>query len=352
MSISQEAFMKSQRTSYLFAIALCTLALSACAEFKSSKRLDMASFGENTSAMVSDIKKGLAIKRPILTQSYLQGELLNQYQKQRDDVGRVLGGIVMYSTQVVNLSRSMLPEKEQAKELARYIQKLASPVIESKDPDIRISRANFDQMIATVSSQETLLKALEVAQPFVVAVDTFIGNSLETMGDLANQIAREAAANAYLHSADVLENKNNLEALQTKSIRSFSILNGVKAGEPEALAVLLKSDPALRKYVKEGVKVSSQNLDDMERELMARLQNTHLLLEQIKPRVDSYHAEILELEDMLQAVQESLRKMRIAVILWSRSHANLAAGVSVPPEIDIGGMLTGATSSAVKKVVP
>ncbi len=333
-------------------VTFCTLIFSGCTQFQSSKRLDMNAFGENTSAMVSDMKNRLAITRPILTQRYFPVESTSQYEKQKHDVVKVLGGIVLYSTQVVNLSRSRLSEKEQAAELGNYIARLATPVIDEKDPDIHISKENFDEMVKTISSQDTLLKALESAQPFVVAVETYVSHSLENLNELVAQISEATATNIYLQSADVLESRNNLESLEVQSIRSFSILNSVKSGDPDALAVLFKSDPALKRIVKEGTKVNQQDMAAMEHELMTRLQNIHVLLEHIKPQIDDYHAEITELDDIVQQVEGGIRKMRITVTLWSRSHSSLATGVAVPPEIDLAGMLTGATSSVVSKVVP
>ena len=329
-------------------VALCILALTGCSSFRSSNRLDMGPFGENTTAMVSDIKKGLTLQRPILVKSYLQGEALNQLVKQKNDVGQILSGIVLYSSQVVNLSRSKLPEQDKAKELGRYITKLATPLIENKDPDIRVSKEKFETMVNTISSQESLLKALGAAQPMVEAVDSYVASALENMNNLTAQVAAETAPRIDQHSAEVLENRDKLQALQVRSIRSFSLLNSQRAGDAGALDALLLNDPALRKYVKEGTKVSSQDLDAMEHELMARLLNNQILLDQLKPRIDAYHAETRELDDLVKSVEDSIRKMRIAVILWSRSHANLAAGITVPPEIDLAGMLTG----AVKKAVP
>ena len=72
----------------------------------------------------------------------------------------------------------------------------------------------------------------------------------------------------------------------------------------------------------------------------------------LQPRFNEYHAEMRELDDLMFSLEESCRKMRVSVILWARSHANLAAGIAVPPQIDVAGMLTGAASNAAKKVVP
>ena len=329
-------------------IVMCVVVLTGCSSFRSSNRLDLGPFGENTTAMVGEIKKGLTLQRSILAKPYLQGETLSQMKKQKDDIGQILGGIVLYSTQIVNLSRSTLTDQEKAVALGQYVTKLATPLIENKDPDIRVSLEKFETIVNTIKSRETFLNALGAAQPLVDAVDNYVGSALESMSIMADQVAAEAAARIDQHSAEVLENRGRLQALQVRSIRSFALLNELRAGDSGALDALLLNDPDLRKYVKQGTKVSSQNLDAMEHELMTRLQNNQILLDQLKPRIEQYHAETRELDDLMRSVENSIRKMRIAVILWSRSHANLAAGVTVPPEIDLGAMLTG----TVKKIVP
>ena len=344
--------MRPDNRSSALIVSLCLLVLSGCAEFRSSKRLDMGPFGENTSAMVASIKQGLTIKRPVLTQAYLQGDSVDEYIKQKNEIGRILSGIVLYSTQVVTLSRSALTGKEQASELAKFVTRLGNPVIEKKDPDIRITQEKFDSMVKYIGAQETLLDALGAAQPLVDAVDTYVGNALNNMNGLVGRIAAETANRIYLNSAEVLGNRDVLEAQQDQFAKNLTLLISYRSGDAEALNSVLKSDPTLRRYVNPGEKVSPQNLDAMEKDQMARLQEIHILLEQLKPRIDKFHAEILELDEMVRLVEENIRKMRIAVILWSRSHSNLAAGVAVPPQIDLAGMLSGATSKAVQSAVP
>ena len=335
----------------LVVIALSAMILAGCSGFRASRRLDMGPFGENTAVMVNDIKQGLIIKRPILTKPYLQGETLDQFKKQRIDTGRVLGGVVLYSTQIVSISRSKLTDPEKANKLGEYIAKLASPVVQAKDPDIRISQEKLDALVKAVESQQSFLDALGAAQPLVDAVDSYINSALQIMNELATRIVEEATLRIDQHSTEVLENKRNLEALQSQTLKSFYLLSQLRAGEAGALEGLMLNDPALKKYVK-GTTVSKEEADLMEKHLMNRFVNNQTMLDNLKPRIDEYHAEIRELDDLMLSFEESSRKMRISMILWARSHANLAAGIAVPPQIDVAGMLTGAASGAVNKVIP
>ena len=65
------------------ALALCSLILSGCSEFRASRRIDLAPFGENTSVMVDDLKAGLSIKRAILVKPYLKGDTVDLFIKRK-----------------------------------------------------------------------------------------------------------------------------------------------------------------------------------------------------------------------------------------------------------------------------
>ena len=339
------------RTAVVVAALFC-LVLTGCARFSASKKMDMGPFGENTTAMVNDIKQGFVFKKPILIKPYMYGAALEKTRKDRDDVRKVLGAVVLYSTQVVNLSRAKFTDQEKAKALGEYIQKLAGRLVEHRDPDIQYSQEKFDATIKTIVSEQTFLDALASAQPLVDAMEKYVSDTLEIMSEAINQFGDEVAVRIDKNSAEPLDSFSSLKAIQVRSIKSYSLLTSYRDGNADALDALVLNDPALRTYVKKGTALSPRELDTMEKELMLRLQNVQTMLDQLKPRIDVYYAEVQEMDDVLRTVQDAIRKMRVAVILWSRSHANLGAGIPVPPEIDLASMITGGAVGAAKKVVP
>ena len=329
-------------------IAICSLILAACSQFSSTRRLDMAPFGENTSVTLEELKEGLTIKRAVLTAPYLHGEAVEQLIKQKADIGTVLNVIVFYSTQLVNISRSQFTDQEKSKLLAEYITKLATPVVEARDPDIRVSKEKFDTMVHNIESQPNMLAALTAAQPLINAVEAYVNNTLDDMSDLAVQIVAETTSQIEQNFSEVIQNKKSLEAMQTRTIKSFYLLSKLRDGETDAQGELLANDPALIKYVKSGTTMKSQDIDQVEKEIMQRFNITQAMLDKLYPRLDEYHAQIREVDELMHSFEDNAKKLRMSVSLWSRSHANLAAGIEVPPAIDIGGMISGAT----KKVIP
>ena len=129
-------------TKGMIILLLAVLGLSTgCAALVRTKRLDMGPFGENTTTMVNDIQLGLLSKKPLYIKPYLQGPDVVEFQKRWLDLQKVLRGIVMYSTQVVSLSRSRLKGPERAAMLAQYVEALTAPLVEDKNADVPLTRA-------------------------------------------------------------------------------------------------------------------------------------------------------------------------------------------------------------------
>jgi len=65
-----------------------------------------------------------------------------------------------------------------------------------------------------------------------------------------------------------------------------------------------------------------------------------------------YEAQHVELDQLRNQAQEASRLGRITLIMWARSHRNLAAGVRVPAAIDVMGMVRNAAGHASGTIVP
>jgi len=73
-----------------------------------------------------------------------------------------------------------------------------------------------------------------------------------------------------------------------------------------------------------------------------------LIREQIMPQVERYLLEARERDELYNQHKETGKKLRLTTMLWARAHRNLAAGIPVPPEIDLYNVLMG----SVKKFSP
>ena len=58
------------------------------------------------------------------------------------------------------------------------------------------------------------------------------------------------------------------------------------------------------------------------------------------------------MEVLRTQADERARLGRAALFLWARSHRNLAAGIQVPPMIDVMGIMKSTVTTGVKGVIP
>ena len=135
-------------------------------------------------------------------------------------------------------------------------------------------------------------------------------------------------------------------------MQSFHLLYEYKLGTGSALDSLRLNDEALERYLGKGGKVASRDLDSAEHNLLTRLATIKELRDQIMPEIKFYLETKSVLDTRIATIQEMLKKARMAIIAWARSHRNLAAGIEVPPMFDIVGTAGKALSGAVGKIIP
>jgi hypothetical protein len=339
-------------TKCMIILLLAVLGLSTgCAKLVWTKRLDMGPFGENTTTMVNDIQLGLLNKKPLYIKPYLTGPDVVEFRTRWLDLQKVLRGIVFYSTQVVSLSRSSLKGPERAAMHAQYVEALTLPLIENKNSDAPLTRADLDAALGSIRSKETLIAALGAAQPMVDAVQNFSLTSFEKLHELAQRVLQETQVRIDMNSAVVLEHAARLKTLQSRSLTSYALLSECRMGDPKALDALLTNDPELKPYCKADHSFDARSLDSMEKVVVARLQTIALLSDQIRPQLEQYRSETRELDDLVRANDDTFRKARVTMQMWARSHGNLAAGIDVPPPIDMVDILSEAATGAAKKVL-
>jgi len=343
--------MALQRNTWWRVIALTLVVLNAgCSSFYGSRKLEVGPFAENVTALVGDAQSDLFDHRPFYMTRYLQNiPAADAYAQEWVGLRKVLRGVLLYSSQVVSIGQSPLEEGEKPKHLAHYINRYLVPPLESGDPERGSSRASLAAIAAQVDKQKNLLDALGAAQPMV---------------DRTNDVAEASIARLALHLTGVvqevtrrmderwIETRANLDAivsLEQRAIQSFVQLHDYRRGSDAALAKLRQEDPMLGAMLAGGTGTpTGAELDAVEKRLMERLKEIREIDEQLRPRIQLYLAEARERDELVNAHQTAGRKVRIAMLLWSRSHRNLASGVAVPPDIDVYKILSGAASKVVQ----
>jgi hypothetical protein len=196
------------------------------------------------------------------------------------------------------------------------------------------------------------MHALGAAQPVVSAALAY-GNSLfDTLDVEIDQAVADIDARIEQEFAPVKEQMASLTSLQLLGTRSYSLLSGYRYGNDAALDTLRSIDPQSAEAFPAGKRPTAASLDATEKRILSELETTIQLRSHLNEQFDTYKAEQQELDQLRIQAREASRLGRITLILWSRSHRNLAAGVHVPASINILGIASGAAAKVGGTLVP
>jgi hypothetical protein len=337
----------------LFVAVLAAGLLTGCATFKSSKRADLGPFSENTMQMAGELQK---FNRPPVWTHLKRYQTLPSVLAVQQSVGKVrilMRGVALYSSHIAALADSPLPMDRKVSEMARYMDENIRPQLGSEMmSDAHVTPGYMDTLVANMRHSANFLDALRAAQPLV--------NLTSAEGDLLfDQIdvgirAATADINAGIDAefGDLRNRVEELDALHVAGLRSYTLLENYRGGNAAALDSLRRADPALQGLLPPGKAPAAKDLDAAERYVIDRATTTRALRDQLEPQFALYKENQSELDALRAMADERARLGRAVLFLWARSHRNLSAGISVPPMIDVIGIMKTTASTGVKGVLP
>jgi hypothetical protein len=288
------------------------------------------------------------VRKPFYIKKYLEGPSRDEYEAEWNNMKKTMRGIVLYSSQVVNIAQSPMTERKKPNALAATLKEITAPVPDQRLADFRLTRQELNDLIRNVEIQDTMLAALSHAQILVDRIASYIDTSFERVEAALNKLVRDIDARMDATWGLNRENVEALYALQNLTFRSYALLYQYREGDPAGLDALRANDLALQAFLGKDRSVTEKELEATEAQIMARLKNLNSIREQIMPQVERYLLEARERDDLYYQHKETGRKLRLTTMLWARAHRNLAAGIPVPPEIDLYNVLLG----SVKKFSP
>lgn len=344
----------ARRFGGLILVTLVTLGpLVGCATFGGSRRIDLGPFSENTLGMIGQLQ---TFNRPTVWTHLEKYQALPSVVAAQQSVGRVrvlMRGVALYSAQVAALHDSPLSDDRKISELARYVEETIRPgLTTAAPPTLRLTQGYLDTLVSEIRRRKTFLKALGAAQPLVnltvTAGDMLFDDLDETIqaasGDLSDHIEAEFGS-LKLRVAELNE-------MHLASVRSYARLQRYRGGDQAALDSLRRDDPVVGQMVPSRRSPNSRDLEAADAYIINRSTNIKALRDQLEPEFVVYRQNRAEMEMLRTQADERARLGRAALFLWARSHRNLAAGIQVPPLIDVLGIMKSTVGTGVRGVVP
>lgn len=323
----------------LATVACAALILSGCSAFQGRRVTNLAPFAENTMGLVSGLR--LTSPQPAHIRSFLQdNEDVRAARELAQQIRSLLRGIIVYSMQVAAIDNSRFSEPEKSRELARYLDEVLRAAIRSQGVSIALTEAQLDSVLARVRAQDKYLAALGEANAIVTVV---VETADQVIGATESHVLTAAASVSAAIEADFAPyraNDEGLRALESRTMRTYVLLSRARLGDTTAVGELRATEPTLGP----AARVPPEELARLEQETIGRLEAIRTLREQLRPEVERYANRVQELDEMVTRSLVLTREARALIILWGRAHRNMAAGIALPPEIDVTGLLKGTIS--------
>jgi len=305
----------------------------AAATVTSTTRLNMEPFAEHLVKLVADIQFGLSGQKPVYTRQYLDGPEAAEYIESMAEFKRNMARIIAYSGRVISLARSNLDGPKRAKALADFVDVVRPLERGNSELKFAYTDEDIDKILEQIRQQPNLLAALQTAQPLVMGAARFLRDRVDEMKK--NRVKVELEIEKKIE-ADYLDVINYHETLKKRQRHNFNLINlmvaALEKGDPGAFEKAAAADAQLTDALKQG-KDFYRN-DHPINLLTKRLELIDKHKRFIAGDIDQFRKVLQELEALTDASDRALQKAKIAVLLWSKAHAQLAAGETDPAKYD------------------
>jgi len=307
----------------------------AAATVTSTTRLNMAPFAEHLVKLVGDIQFGLSGERPVYTRQYLDGPEAMAWIETMDQFKRNLARIIAYSGRVVSLANSRLDGPKRAKALADFVD-VVRP-LERGDSELKFkyNEEEIQKILENVRKQENLLAALSTAQPLVREAAVFLRMRVDEMKKNRLKVEKELEKHIEDDFKDVLVYSETLKRRQKHNFQLINLLVRYhEEGDKGALDQVAKIDWEAGEMIRRSKSLKLGSEDKVVPMITARLELIDKHKRFIAGDIEQFHKVWQELEVLVDGSDAALQKAKIAIILWDKAHARLAAGETDPAKYD------------------
>jgi hypothetical protein len=263
-------------------------------------------------------------------------------------------GVNAYSLQVVSLNEARVSDETKVKELVRFLHGASQQALleQGDEAEIALTKERREEILKDIGRKERYMDALMAAEPIVNAV---LARGLDLADEVDRAIVRSVNAiegEVQAQYAPMLANRAALLRLQERTLQAEAWAEGLGFGDEAAAEELRTNVPVLAEYLPAGRKPGPKDQAAMVAALSAQALRIKAALEQMDPQYQAYRESVLELDQLRAKTTENAKLARSVLMLWARSHKNLARGVEVPPMFDLAKIVMSSATGAAKTVLP
>ncbi len=314
---------------------LPSLGCSFGSHFVPSTSANLAPFAEQTLAMAGSVEHSLGQGRLVYARHLAKGPETTRYKESLVELQGHIRGIVAYSLQVVTVAESGLPTDEKASELAGFLDELIDRV--SSDTDVRsgLSEESVHAIIDSVRSQKSLVDALREAQPLVDEAGAMTLEIMDELHDAAMAAEGEIADNIHKRHGAMMRYAEVFRRQQAEVLEGLALVDGYWKGDGLALEPLRESAPHFMAGTPPAGRMTAADVRTLERRLFDRLQEMDHVRQSLASDGEIYFEQMQELDRLSRSSEIALRKARVAVHLWVKTHRKLSRGITKPATFDL-----------------
>ena len=332
----------------LLALALIAAFAPGCRSFKSTQRLDVGPFAENTVGMIGEVQRAT---KPLVWTHLKQYESLPSVQLVREayaPVRTLMRGVALYSTQIVSIYESDLPEPQKAQELARYLEDAVRQRLRSNGQgDPYLTKGLLDSALTRVRGAATFIGALNAAQPIVAGALGYGNAVYDSLDVKIDRGAADIDHRIETEFAPLKQQRAEVTDLELSSTARYTWLSRYRLGDTTALDSLRAHDPEAAQAMPAGKRPTPEAIETTEKRILSQIETMAKLRGHLDHQFEEYRAQQRELDSIRIQAREATQLGRTTLILWARSHRDLAAGVRVPPAINLMRLMQSATDRVV-----
>ncbi|MCK4680609.1 hypothetical protein KAT82_05755 [bacterium] len=317
-------------------LAACVILPSlGCSHFTPSTSANLAPFAEQTLAMAGSVEHSLGQGRLVYARHLAKGPETTRYKASLTELQGHIRGIVAYSLQVVTVAESGLPTDEKASELAGFLDALLDRI--GSDADVRsgLSEESVRAIVDSVRSQESLVDALREAQPLVDEAGAMTLAIIDELRDSGTAAEAEIAGEIRKRHGAMIRYADIFKRQQAEVLEGLTLVDGYWKGDETALEPLRESAPRFMADTPPAGKMDAADVRLVEQRMFDRLQELDQARQSMVYDVDIYFQQMQELDRLSRSSEIALRKARVAVHLWVKTHRKLSMGITQPATFDL-----------------